>query len=234
MADAQIPIFLYGSRNGIRAFPADRREAEARRAVKMFVLPRRPEAAMFDHQVPDGLITQAMVERYLQLDPPFATVNQEFQDVIREIDYTYVHGVFFSTVSASCVTIERVLNLARIALHPHCAKIKELWGKGPSNEWYENIEALTRWGYIDAELANELRTIYREIRCRYLHSGEIRDLAGDALKSARAAYRVLGLFVGFPSDLFTFVDGRLACTNEGDPRYVALYLPHIRPAGAGN
>jgi hypothetical protein len=129
-----------------------------------------------------------------------------------------------------CFAIYGVLNRARIALHPHCRKIKELWGKGPSNEWDENIDALMSWGYLDPDFANELRTIYREIRCRYLHSGEIKDLAADALKSARAAYRVLGLFAGFPQDLFTFVEGRLTCNNVRDPRYVALYLPHMTPA----
>ena len=139
--------------------------------------------------MPDALVTPAIAQRYLELDPPFATVNQEFQAIIAEIDYTYVHGVFFSTVSASCVTIERVLNLARISLHPHCPKIKELWGKGPSNEWYENIEALISWGYLEQDFANELKTIYRDIRCRYLHSGEIKNLSADALRSARADHR---------------------------------------------
>jgi hypothetical protein len=227
MANSRIPVFLLGARQWILELPTERRQAEARSAVKMLVLPRQPEASMTDGDVSDSLVTTAMVERYLELNPPFATVNQEFQTIITEIDYTYVHGVFFSTVSASCVTIERVLNLARIALHPHCPKIKELWGKGPSNEWYENIDALVSWGYLDADFANKLRTMYREIRCRYLHSGQIKDLAADALKSARAAYHVLGLFVGFPPDLFTFVEGRLSCNNLADPRYVALYLPYM-------
>ena len=229
MTDSHIPIFLYVARKWILELPPGRRDAEARGAVKMLVLPRQPEATMTDSDVPDALVTPAMLERYLELDPPFATLNQEFQTVITEIDYSYVHGMLFSTVSASCVTIERVLNIARITLHPHCPKIKDLWGKGPSNEWYENIDALVSWGYLDPDFANELRTMYREIRCRYLHSGDIKDLAADALKSARAAYRIIGLFVGFPPDLFTFVEGRLACKNVGDPRYVALYLPHMTP-----
>jgi hypothetical protein len=224
-----IPIFLYGARGWMLELPPERRDAEARRAVKMLVLPRQPNATMSDSEVPDALVTPDMAERYLELDPPFATVNQEFQAIVAEIDYTYVHGAFFSTVSASCVTIERILNLARIALHPYCPKIKNLWSKGPSNEWYENIDALMSWGYLHPDFANELRTIYREIRCRYLHSGEIKNLAADALRSARAAYRVLELFVGFPTDLFTFVEGRLTCTNVTDPRYVALCLPHIAP-----
>jgi hypothetical protein len=142
VSNSQIPIFLYGARKWIFELPPERRDIEARKHVKMLVLPRRPETAMTDGEVPEALVATAMVERYLELDPPFATVNQEFQAIISEIDYTYVHGVFFSTVSASCVTIERVLNLTRLSLHPHCAKIKDLWGKGPSNEWYENIDAL--------------------------------------------------------------------------------------------
>ena len=42
----------------------------------MLVLPRQPEATMSDADVPDALVTRVMVERYLELDPPFATVNQ--------------------------------------------------------------------------------------------------------------------------------------------------------------
>src|SRR5262245_46105652 len=43
-----IPIFLYGSRGWMRELAPERREAEARRAVKMLVLPRQPEAPMTD------------------------------------------------------------------------------------------------------------------------------------------------------------------------------------------
>ena len=92
MTDSQIPIFLYGARQWIRDFPPEAGEAEARREVKMLVLPRKPAAAMTDGDVPDALVTSAMTKRYLELDPPFATVNQQFQEVIIEIDYTYVHG----------------------------------------------------------------------------------------------------------------------------------------------
>jgi hypothetical protein len=226
VTDRQIQVFLCGSRTWLLGLPPERREAEARRAVKMLLLPRLPESVATDGDVPDALVTRGMVERYLELSPPFATVDQAFQDVIAEIDYTYVHGVFFSTVSASCVTIERVLNQARIALHPYCSpRISTLWGKGPLNDWGENIDALVSWGYIPADFATELRTMYREIRCRYLHSRVIANLAADALTSARAAYRVLAIFVGFPPDLFTFAQGRLVCLNDLDPRYLALYLP---------
>lgn len=225
--DRQIPIFLLGARQWIRELRPDRREVEARRAVKMLILPRLPDRPMTDSEVPDALVTAAMVERYLELDPPFATVNQEFQAIITEIDYTYVQGNFFSTVSASCVTIERILNLARIELHHHCPKIKDLWGKGPLNEWYGNIEALQGWGYLDPDFAKDLETIYRDIRCRYLHSGAIKDFQADALTSARAAYRLLGLLVGFPPDLFGFEAARMKCKDTSDPRYLVFYLPYM-------
>jgi hypothetical protein len=82
MTDSHIPIFLYGARKWILELPPGRRDAEARGAVKMLVLPRQPEATMTDSDVPDALVTPAMLERYLELDPPFATLNQEFQTVI--------------------------------------------------------------------------------------------------------------------------------------------------------
>jgi hypothetical protein len=91
----------------------------------------------------NDLVNDRMVERYLELVPPKAAVIPEFQTIINEIERAYVLGMFFSAVSASCVSIERMLSLARIELNiHHPKKMKKLWGKGPSNEWYENIDAL--------------------------------------------------------------------------------------------
>jgi hypothetical protein len=56
-------------------------------------------------------------------------VIPEFQSATNEIERAYVRGLFFSTVASACVAIERMLNLARIELHHHCPKIKELWAK---------------------------------------------------------------------------------------------------------
>jgi len=220
-------VHLNTTRTGLDSLTPERRMAEARRAVKMFVLPRRPEGMMLDSMVPDHLVTDAKVERFLQLQPPIASVIPEFQDILNEIEYTYVVGMFFSATSASCVTIERLLNFARIELHVHHEKIKELWGKGPSNSWNENIEALHTWGYLDDEFASELKAFYTEVRCRYLHSGLITDLPADALRSARSAYRLLGIFLGFPNGLFRFTSC-IECLNQQDPRFVAFYKPHLR------
>jgi hypothetical protein len=220
-------VHLNTTRTGLDSLTPERRIDEVRRSVKMFILPRQPEGMMLDSMVPDHLVTQAMVERFLALTPPIASVIPEYQDIINEIEYTYVVGMFFSTVSASCVSTERLLNQARIELHRYHPKIKELWGKGPSNAWAENIEALQTWGYIDDEFGQELKALYTEVRCRYLHSGPINDLRADALRSARAAYRLLGIFLGFPEDLFRFTS-RIECLNNQDPRFVAFYKPHLR------
>src|SRR2546425_1337462 len=132
-----------------------------------------------------------MVKRFLEIRPPIAAVIPEFQSIIDEIEHAYVLGYPFAALSASCVSTERLLNLARIQLHKHHPKIKDLWNKGPLNEWDGNIEALEQWGYFDAALSVELKWVFRNIRCKYLHSGEITDLASDALRAVQAAYRVL-------------------------------------------
>ena len=177
-----------------------------------------------------------MVERYIALSPPIASVIPEFQTIINEIEHSYVIGLFFSALSTSCVAIERMLNLARIELHQYHPKIKELWGKGPSNSWEENIDALRKWGYLDEALADELRDLYQHVRCHYLHSGPVGDMPGDALRTATAAYKLLGVFLGFPPDLFMFTS-QIECLNTSDPRFVAFYRPHIRvepdPPGSG-
>ena len=185
---------------------------------------------MSDDQVPDHLVSEDMVDRYLALIPPIFAVIPEFQSVINEIERAYVRGLYFSAVSSGCVAIERMLNLARIELHHHHPKIKELWGKGASNSWGPNIDALLKWGYLDERFAAELSTLYEEVRNAYLHSSPLGDLEANALRTANAAYKLIGIFLGFPPDLFRFNNGQLECTNNADPRFVVFYQPHLRDA----
>ncbi len=176
---------------------------------------------MSDSDVPDQLVSDDMVERYMALSPPIAAVIPQFQTIINEIERSYVLGLFFSALSASCVAIERQLNLARMKLHSYHPKIKELWGKGASNSWEENIEALRQWGYLDDAFAGELTDLYRNVRCPHLHSGAIGEEAADALRAATAAYKLLGVFLGFPPDLFKFTS-QIECLNPSDPRFLAF------------
>jgi hypothetical protein len=220
-------INLNASRNLVRALPKDKGIAEARRSVKFFLLPQDPMGGIADSMIPDHMVSDGMVNRYLEISPPLASVIPEFQLVIDEIERSYVLGMMFSAVSASCIAIERVLNLARIQLHKHHATVKQLWNKGPLNDWNENIDALAKWGYLEEEFSDELKRIYKDIRCQYLHSGSVADVATHALKSVNAVYELLTIFLGFPADLFRFTSG-IECLNESDPRFIEFYLPQLR------
>jgi len=156
-------------------------------------------------------------------------VIPEFHEIIKEIERSYVLGNLFSALSAACVSMERVLNLARIKLHKHHSKIKTLWGKGPTDNWGKNIDALREWGYLEQAFAEELQAIFKEVRCKYLHSAPVADLRRDALRSVNAAYRLLTIFLGFPEDIFQLTDS-IVCTNTSDPRFVEFYLPELHAA----
>lgn len=209
-------------RNGIPIAPEDRRMAEARRCTKICLARHARSASFMDTDMPDSLVDDDAVRRFLEIEPPLAAVVPEFQAIIDEIEETYVGGLYFAAVSAACVSIERMLNLARIELHPYHSKIKQLWGKGPSNAWDENVDALGSWGYFDATFADELKAICVDVRNRYLHSGAIADMRADALRAVKAAYKLLGIFLGFPQDLFRFTSG-IECSNPNDPRFKAFY-----------
>jgi hypothetical protein len=196
----------------------------------MFLVPRDSQLPILDNMIPDFLVTDSMIERFLEISPPIATVIPEFQQIIDEIDQAFVRGNLFSALSASCASIERVLNLARIQLHKYHGVIKDLWGKRPSNAWDENVDALNRWGYLPDDFAKELKWIFKNIRCKYLHSGEILDLPADTLSSVRAAYRILTIFLGFPEDLFCFSTGCIECLNPSDPRFKEFYLLRLTPS----
>jgi hypothetical protein len=224
-----INIFLNCTRNAIRAMPLAIQKVEAMQEVKMSVVPRILGHGILGTDIPDALACQEMAERYLEITPPMFSLIPDYQEVIQEIEQSYIIGNDFSALSASCVVIERLLNRARIDLHKHHKDkaIKKLWNKGPTNEWYPNVDALLNWGYLDDDFASELSAIYADIRCRYLHSGPIQCLREDALRSVSAAYKLMTIFIGFPEDLFSWMGGRPTCKNNADPRYVEFYKPYI-------
>jgi hypothetical protein len=80
---------------------------------------------------------------------------------------------------------------------------------------------------LDEPFATELSAIYEDVRNAYLHSSPLGDVEANALRTANAAYKLIGIFLAFPPDLFRFNNGQLECLNEKDPRFVAFYQPHL-------
>lgn len=225
----QIPVFLNCTRNGILSMPPVLRKTAAMKEVKMFVVSKALRRGIFDidKNIPDALVSEEMAERYLEIAPPvFSLIIPDYQSIIDEIEQSYVIGNDFSALSASCVVIERLLNQARIALHKHHKKDKKLWRKDSKNEWYPNIDALKEWDYLDKDFAYELSAVYKDVRCRYLHCGEIKCLRDDARRTIAAAYKLMTIFIGFPEDLFSWINGGPACKNEADPRFLEFYKPY--------
>jgi hypothetical protein len=224
-----IKVFLNCTRNSILALPPALRKAEAMRDVKMLIVPKALRRGIYDKDIPDLLVSEEMAERYLEITPPvFSVIIPDYQSIINEIEQSYIIGNDFSALSASCVVIERLLNQARIALHKHHKVIKQLRNKGPTNEWYPNIDALKEWDYLDYAFASELSAVYRDIRCKYLHCGEIQNIRQDAQRTIAAAYRLMIIFIGFPEDLFSWVGGGPVCKNENDPRFLEFYKSYMQ------
>ncbi|MGA2914575.1 MAG: hypothetical protein ABSE89_00915 [Sedimentisphaerales bacterium] len=198
--------------------------------VKMLVVPKALRRDIFDNDISDKLVSDEMAERFLEIAPPvFSLIIPDYQTIAERIEPSYVTGDDFAALSASCVVIERLLNKARIDLHEHHKDkaVKKLWNKGPTDDWPSNIKALKKWGYLDDTFASELTYIYKEIRCRYLHSREIKDMRRDALMAITAAYKLMKIFIGFPEDLFSWTNGSPVCKNEADPKFLAFYKPHL-------
>jgi len=224
-------VFVNTSRNACQFGDTAHRRAEARRTVKLLLVPR--DAPMSDNMVPDYLVTESMIDRFLEIEPPSMRATTEFDAIIEEIERTYVLGAFFSALSASVVTTERLLNKARIELHKLVTpKIKQLWGKAAKTDWQPNINALAQWRYLGEDLASELSAVY-EIRCHYLHSGDIATVVPDSLRSIKATYRLLSELIGFPPRLFK-VGSVIECIDPGDPLVQVFYRSSVlaaRPSG---
>jgi hypothetical protein len=204
------------------------RRTEARRHVRLMLAPSDAGQVIWDSMIPDYLVTDGMVDRFLAIDPPEFRVLSAFDPVIEDIERSYVLGLLFSALSASVVTIERTLNEARMRLHEHITpKIKELWGKKALNEWEGNIAALEQWGYLPDGLPGELRALF-DVRCQYLHSGELANLAGDTLRAVNGAYALLRALIGFPPSLFEY-GAAISCRNEQDPLFKVFYAERLSP-----
>ena len=81
---------------------------------------------------------------------------------------------------------------------------------------------------MDRAFSRKLLVLYEDVRNAYLHSSPLGNVEADALRTANAAYGLIGMFLGFPPDLFRFNNGQLECLNKADPRYLAFYEPHVR------
>ena len=225
-------LWVNTTRNPVKLMKDEaRRRAEARRNVKMFLIPR--DAAGSDSMVPDYLVSESMINRYLAIEPPQFRGTTKFDAIIEEIERTFVLGMFFSALSAPVVVIERMLNTARIELHKRVSpKIKELWDKGPTNEWQPNIEALVQWKYLGDELAQDLSALYPDVRCKYLHSGSTETVEEDSLRATKAAYQLLKEIIGFPERLFKLGSFGVECLDPSDPLVQVFYTPKVRLATA--
>ena len=209
--------------NSIADVPFKR--AEAAKHVKLSHAPTDGTLGISDAMVPDYLISEGQIDRFLELDPPVFRVIAEYDAIFDEIERSYILGSYFAALSAAVVTIERILNSVRIELHPHVSpKIKELWGKGATNEWQPNIDALVKWGYLSSDLAGELEELYK-LRCNYLHTGTLASLATDAQRAVHDAYKLSKEILGFPPKLFALKSGGITCLNWADPLVQVFYKP---------
>src|SRR4051794_33384302 len=112
-------LHLNATRGGVKSIPHPGfQRAEARKHIKLALGPHDSDQGFMDSDIPDFLVTESMIDRWLAIDPPVFRVQSEFDPIFENIEWSYVSGWFFSALAAACVTVERMLNTARIKLHP--------------------------------------------------------------------------------------------------------------------
>lgn len=67
------------TRNAVRAMPEALKRLEARKMVKMFFA---IDTSMADRDIPDYLVSEPMIDRYLAIEPPQFCALTEFQDAV--------------------------------------------------------------------------------------------------------------------------------------------------------
>jgi len=113
------------TRNVVRAIFAGNELEGARMHAKMLLVPIGNTHTGSANDIPDFLVSKQIAQRFLDVEPPIFMVMPEYDQIIREIEKTYVLGLDFCALASACVAIERTLNLARIKLHKHHPKLKD-------------------------------------------------------------------------------------------------------------
>jgi hypothetical protein len=113
------------TRNVVRAIFAGNELEGARMHAKMLLFPIGNTHTGSANDIPDFLVSKQIAQRFLDVEPPIFMVMPEYDQIIREIEKTYVLGLDFCALASACVAIERTLNLARIKLHKHHPKLKD-------------------------------------------------------------------------------------------------------------
>ena len=200
----------------------------------MFLIPQGTNAT--DTMIPDFLVSEAMIDRYLAVRPPQFRIGGEFDAILNEIERAYVLGRLFAAIASSVVTIERMLNEARIKLYPFGnPPVPALKGKGRLDQLASQHRRASSWSFLENEIAEELRKLYKT-RCEYLHSAPLGSLERDA-RRVDAAFALLKVFVGFPESLFA-IGNQMRCLDESHPVFKVFYAPTIAqglpPTGRGS
>ena len=73
-------IELNARRNGILRLPPELQRGEARRDVKMLLVPADRPQTISDRMIPDYLVSESMIDRYLEITPPNMAIIPEFQE----------------------------------------------------------------------------------------------------------------------------------------------------------
>ena len=63
-----------------------------------------------------------------------------------------------------------------------------------------------------------------DVRCQYLHTGDLSTVVDHSLRAVNAAYRLLNELIGFPSRLFKYGTFGMECLDPTDPLVKIFYV----------
>lgn len=173
--------------------------------------------------------------RWLELEPPALCAPVEWHDLLREVEFSYIHGDFYPALTSACCLGERILNHLVINLRDYfkdSPRYKEVHAKESFQDWNRSIDILSEWNVLNDEqtgLFNELL----ELRNPAIHFGNLEELQEKAKEAINLVYSITSKMFGQVSGHFFICPGEFyVSSNETEiPLVKEFIIPHCHLVG---
>lgn len=173
------------------------------------------------------------LKRYLSFKPSSLAIIGEYHDLLQEIDDSYILGLYYPALTASCCLGERIFNILILRLmdyHKTSQYYKNIYSKESLTDWTSSINILRDWKVIDSEDISSKYLKLEEIRHGIIHFRKLDDIEEKTQDALVIIHDITTYFfaVGKRNDIYFLCSGEIYVKKQAEqvPFVKEIILPH--------